>query len=354
MMGWSYDRLLQPEALWMGGAVAFALFALEWNLRPAGRLRLSTGSRLARLAKGQEQWSRRLPAALRLLGLMLWAFALAQPVWAMRPHVSQSESADILLCVDLSGSMQALDFTIGGRAASRIDVTKQAVRDFIERRRHAGVHGNGAARYGTDRLGLIAYAGYAWTQVPLTLDYAILEQGLEGAVVDERDPKRRGTAIGSALGLAVSKLMNSDTASKVIVLLTDGRNNKGALDPVTAAHIAKDYGIRIYTIGAGTGGVVRVPRTMPNGERKIIQAHIPLDEDMLRELAEATNGQYFRATDAAGLEQAYAEIDRLERTLIETPVAYEYEPAFMPWVLAGTLVLGASVFARRCWFEPIP
>lgn len=354
MMDWNYDRLFQPEALWICGAVALVLFALEWRARPAGRIRLSTGSRLARLARGQEQWPRRLPAALRLLGLMLWAVALAEPVWAMRPVMNRAEAADIMLCVDLSGSMQALDFKIAGKPASRIDVTKQAVREFIERRRQAGVRRGSQRRFGTDRLGLIAYAGYAWTQTPLTFDYAILERGLEEAAIDEHDPKRRGTAIGSALGLAVSKLLDSESASKVIVLLTDGRNNKGALEPVTAAHIAKDYGIRIYTIGAGTGGVVQVPRTLRDGKTQIIQAHIPLDEGMLRELAEVTDGEFFRATDVAGLEEAYAEIDRLERTLIEMPVAYEYEPAFVPWALGGAVVLGASVFIRRRWYEPIP
>jgi len=244
--------------------------------------------------------------------------------------------------------MRAMDFVEGGVPRDRLFVTKQAVRDFVESRKI----GRGD-RFGIDRLGLILYAGYAWTQTPLTLDYGIIERDLEVAEVDETDPAKRGTAIGSAIGLAVAKLSKSEARSKVIILLTDGRNNTGELDPITAAQIAKEYGLRIYTIGAGSRGDVLVPQQSLFGVR-LMPTRLPIDEATLIQIAEITGGKYYRAADAEAVREAYAEINELEPTEIEVSDSYDYEEAFVPWAVAGTVALALSTFSRRIWFDPIP
>jgi Ca-activated chloride channel family protein len=180
-----------------------------------------------------------------------------------------------------------------------------------------------------------------------------LERELEAARIADRDRSKSGTAIGSAIGLCVSKLRRSEAESKVVVLLTDGRNNAGPIDPATAAAIAWDYGIRIYTIGAGSEGPSAVRRDTPRGT-EIQAVRIPMDAAALHQIAEITGGKFFRAHDTEALKEAYAEIDELETTEIEVNMHYEYEEAFMPWAAAGLGLVCASVFSRRLWFETAP
>jgi Ca-activated chloride channel homolog len=342
-----FDAMMHPWALLLLLAVA-VLFVAECVARAPGALRISTGETLARMrGRGRTRW-RRIPAVLRALGLALLVLALARPLrgYQLRPEVA--DVVDIMLCVDVSGSMRAMDFVSGDQYVDRLYVTKSAVQNFIEDRKLGG-----DGRFGVDRLGLILYAGYAWTQCPLTLDYGVLERELGLAHIDEENPRKRGTAIGSAIGLAVGKLRKSEADSKVIVLLTDGINNMGQLDPMTAAGIAKDYGIRIYTIGAGTEGEARIPRRGLFGQQ-MVPVRLPLDADMLKGIASETGGKFYRATDTASLANAYAEISELETTEIEIGDFYEYEEGFVPWAVAGTLMLALSAFGRRLWFEPIP
>jgi len=246
--------------------------------------------------------------------------------------------------VDVSGSMGEPDFVSGGQERDRLYVTKEAVRHFIQNRKERE-----GGRYGLDRVGLILYAGFAWTQCHLTLDYAILERELDRAEVVAHDRRKDGTAIGSAIGLAVRRLSQSEAKSKVIILLTDGLNNRGELDPVTAAQLSKRYGIRVYTIGAGAvrEGYIHLPGQLPRRRQ-------PIDEAALQKIAEITGAQYYRATDTRSLQRAYAEIDELEATEIEIGDYYEYNEAFMPYVLGGALLLLAGAFSRRLWFETIP
>lgn len=342
-----FERLMHPWFLLLTAGV-IALFVAECFKRAPGTLTISTGEDLSRIPAPRRAMLETLPAILRAIGLAFLVIACARPMAGLRPHVERAEVVDIMLCVDVSGSMRAVDFFEGGAPRDRLHVTKQAVGDFVKSRKFRSED-----RFGIDRLGLILYAGYAWTRTPLTLDYAILERDLEGAEIDETDPARRGTAIGSAIGLAVSKLMKSEAKSKIIVLLTDGRNNTGELDPVTAAHIARDYGIRIYTIGAGSGGDVLVPEQTLFGPR-LRPARMPIDEESLRRIAEITGGKYFRATDTQALQKAYAEINELETTPIEVGDYYDYEEVFVPWAVIGTIALTASMFTRRAWFDPIP
>ncbi|HIJ65247.1 MAG TPA: VWA domain-containing protein [Candidatus Hydrogenedentes bacterium] len=342
-----FNALTDPWAFLLLLAV-LALLLVEIAVRPPGTLLVSTGETLARVRRHRHALLRRLPAILRALGLTLLVIALARPLKGHQLRKDIANVKDIMLCVDVSGSMSAEDFTSGNQLQTRLAVTKEAVRDFIQSRKDRP-----SDRYGLDRLGLILYAGYAWTQCPLTLDYGLLEREIELARIDTENPKKRGTAIGSALGLAVSRLRDSEAKTKLIILLTDGQNNRGELDPTTAAQFAKEYGIRIYTIGAGAKDEVMMPQQTLFGVIRTA-VYSPIDEQTLRKIAEIGDGKFYRATDTASLQAAYAEINELETTEIEIADYYEYEEGFVPYASAGTLALLASVFGRRRWFEAIP
>lgn len=342
-----FDRLMHPWFLVLLGAVAALCAAECFAGRPAA-FSIPAGEAVARIAPGRAARLRWLPPVLRLIGLAMLVVALARPLHGLRPKRDTAWVVDIMLCVDVSGSMQVMDFVEGNARQSRLSVTKQAVREFLSNRKE-----DRADRFGADRVGLVLYAGYAWTQCPLTLDYAVLEHELDKAAIDESDPRKRGTAIGSAIGLAVAKLHKSEAKSKVIVLLTDGRNNRGEIDPATAAQFAREYGIRVYTIGAGSGDQVLVPQPAAGSAQPEIMS-MPVDTDILEVIALSTGGRFFRATDAESLRLAYEEISRLETTEVAITDLYEYEEGFMPWAIGGALGLALSIFSRRRWFEAIP
>lgn len=333
-----FQALKDPEALFLLIAVALLLLA-ELGAQPAGVLSISTGDALRRIRSGRKDLLRRLPAVLRAIALTLLVIALARPLSGMRPRVESAQVRDIMLVVDVSGSMTAPDFVDAtGARRDRLYVTKQAVYDFIQNRK-----ARPEDRYGMDRIGLLLFASYAWVQTPLTLDYALLEHDLADIEIDQRDEKHNRTAIGSAIGLAVSNLTKSPAESRVIVLLTDGINNHGSLDPMTAAEIAKRFGMRVYTIGAGSA----VPRSA-------VARDNPIDEETMKRVSEATGAKYYRATDLASLQQAYDEINKLETTDIDLGEVYDYDEAFMPFLVAGLVTMMAAVFSRRIWFEAIP
>ena len=346
MLPFRFDTFLNPWAFLLFFAVLAVLLA-EIFARTPGVLEISTGETAARLSGSGKKWLRRLPALLRALGLALLVIALARPITGFRVHKERANVIDIMLCVDVSGSMLCQDFIYGGKRADRLSATKVAVRDFLQSRKE-----HKTDRFGLDRIGLVLYSTYAWTQCPLTLDYGVLEHELEQAQVSE-DRQRQSTAIGSAIGLAVSRLRKSEAKSKVIILLTDGLNNAGQLSPLTAASLAKECGVRIYTIGAGSteGGV------LPNATMFGMIMTRPsegIDEDSLKKIASATGGRYYRATDTDSLDEAYKEINALETTEVELGDTYEHEVNFVPFVVAGSLVLLLSVLMRRYWFEVIP
>lgn len=342
-----FTMLVHPWLLLLLPAVGLLLLA-EIAARAPGVLQISTGETLVRLQGGGRDTMRRLPPLLRALGLAMLVLALARPVRGLEARTDSANVIDIMLCVDVSGSMKAIDPTNDGQNRNRLAVTKQAVRDFILNRKDKSED-----RFGRDRLGLVCYAGYAWTQCPLTLDYGVLEHELDRVEIDDTDRRKQGTAIGSALGLAISKLSKSEAKTKIIVLLTDGLNNSGELDPITAAQLAKEYGIRVYTIGAGSEGEVLVPQVTPFGPM-YVQARMPIDEETLNRIAVTTGGKYFRAADIEQLNEAYAEINRLEKTEVEVEDYYDYEDVFVPYAVTGMVALFASLFARRYWFDPIP
>ena len=332
-----FNTLKHPQVLLLLIGVA-VLFLAEILSKPAGVLRISTGDTLAGIRGRGRGLLRHVPTVLRAAALTFLVIALARPLSGMRPRVENAEVRDIMLAVDVSGSMTAEDFVEEGKRRDRLYVTKAAVRDFIKNRKTRPTD-----RYGTDRVGLLLYASYGWIQTPLTLDYGLLEHDLDQVYIDQRDEKHNRTAIGSAIGLAVSNLHKSPAESKVIILLTDGINNHGSLDPITAAQFADRYGIRVYTIGAGSP--VR---------RSAVGRDNPIDEETMKRIAATTGAKYYRATDLASLREAYDEINELETTEIDLGEVYDYDEAFLPYAVVGTAAMLVSAFTRRRWFEAIP
>ena len=342
-----FDALMHPWFLALLIPVA-ALLAVECLRKAPAALSISTGAVMARIRGQSNTFPRLLPPLLRALGLAMLVLALARPLQGLKPHIDRADIVDIMLCVDVSESMSAMDFSMGGKPCDRLQITKAALHDFIESRKF-----HSEDRFGLDRLGLIIYAAYAWTQCPLTLDYGILERELAGAKIESGTRAKSGTAIGSAIGLAVGKLIKSEAKSKVIILLTDGLNNSGELDPITAAGIAKEYGIRIYTIGAGSQSEApRLVQTIFGPQYQMVK--FPMDEETLQKIAEVSGGRFYRATDSKALKEAYAEIDKLETTEIEVGDYYDHEEGFVPWAAMGSVAVAASLFTRRRWFEAIP
>lgn len=274
------------------------------------------------------------PLVLRLVALALLILALARPQSGVSSTSIESEGIDIILALDISGSMLAVDMTSETRGAtrrdvSRLDVAKLSAREFIEGRI-------------TDRIGLVVFAGHALTQCPPTLDYQVLLRFLDEVEVGQIED---GTAIGTALVTSVNRLRDSEAKSRVVVLLTDGANNAGTVDPITAAKVAKALGVKIYTIGAGREENARFPVETFFG-RQYVRQYSPIDEATLKGIADIGDGRYFRATSPEKLTEIYKEIGKLERTRIETKQYVEYSelahglvlPAFALLLLEGLLV----------------
>jgi Ca-activated chloride channel family protein len=286
-------------------------------------------------------WTRSPGAALvRLVGLLPWAallaalMALARPQQGIRMTETETRGVDIVLAIDVSPSMRAEDF----RPRNRLFVAKQTAREFIRQRKH-------------DRVGLVAFAGTAFTQCPLTLDHDVLVElldGLDFGMVED------GTAIGMGLATAVARLRESRTPSKVVVLLTDGQNNRGAIDPVTGAELARAFGAKVYTVLAGRGGVVPVPVDDPLFGRRVQMVRMDVDEETLRAIADRTGGRFYRATDPRALEGIYAEIDRLERAplrSIEYRDHHDLGPLLLAW--AALALVAHGVFSTT-WALRLP
>lgn len=271
---------------------------------------------------------------LRWLALILLLIALARPqIGEGRPKVRAS-GIDIVLAIDLSGSMAAEDFELRGEPVNRLVIAKDVVRQFVEMRAN-------------DRIGLVAFAGRAYIAAPLTLDHEFLLQNLNRLELGKLED---GTAIGSAISAAANRLREVEAKSRVVVLMTDGQNNAGKVPPLTAAEAAQALGVRIYTIGVGTRGVARVPYTDPFGRRAYAEQKVDIDEETLTEVAQKTGGKYFRAGTTTELRTIYEEIDQLEKTEVETQKYQLYRELFPWFVLAGvTLLLLEVILANTVW-----
>jgi Ca-activated chloride channel family protein len=270
-----------------------------------------------------------------MLVLALALLALARPQFGERQERLVGEGIDIMLCLDVSGSMRAEDF----QPENRLHVAKLTGSEFVRGRQG-------------DRIGLVIFAGDAFTKCPLTRDFAVVAGLIEGTrFEDVAEPN--ATAIGMALATAANRLKDSDATSKVVILLTDGINNAGAVDPVTAAELCKTLGIKVYTIGVGSRDEkVPFPEVDAFGRKRYAYYESKVDEESLTKVATIGGGLYFRATDPAALQRVYERIDEMEKTQIETQVYVRYAEAGPSLVLAALvlllveLVLGASVFAR--------
>ncbi|MDE3058615.1 MAG: VWA domain-containing protein [Bacteroidota bacterium] len=275
---------------------------------------------------------RHLPFILRISALALLIVALARPQSASHGKNVYTEGIDIVLALDISGSMLAEDLQ-----PNRIEAAKAVAQDFIDGRTN-------------DRIGLVIFSGESFTQCPLTTDYPVLKNLLRqvktGMIED-------GTAIGLGLANAVSRLKDSKAKSKVIILLTDGMNNRGEIDPVTAAQIAQTYGIRVYTIGVGTMGNAPYPVQTPFGIRYQM-IPVDVDEKMLAQIAGMTDGKYFRATDNRTLKKIYREIDRLEKSRIEVRSYKRYAELFYNYAGIALLLVLVDVGISHTWLRKLP
>lgn len=314
-------RFADPWLLALLPAAVAAAWALaRRRTRADARLLLPGGASKARAAR--TGWIRvdRLLPWIRGAALVLLVAALARPQSGAREETMSTEGVDIVVALDNSGSMRAEDFA----PQNRLDVAKRTVAQFVEGRP-------------SDRIGLVIFAGLATTRCPLTLDHDMLRQFLDE--VSFPPPDEDGTALGMGLATAVARLRASPAKSKVVVLVTDGRNNRGQIGPDTAARMAQAIGAKVYTVGVGTEGESRVPIDSPTGRRYVLQ-QLDLDEPLLESIATETAGRYFRATDAAGLRQVFATIDSLEKTEIESRVRVLYTERFpLALVPAGFLLL---------------
>lgn len=281
---------------------------------------------------------RHIPLWLRSFAFVLVIVSLARPQKGIEHTKVPTEGIDIVLALDVSTSMLAEDFTLNGKRVNRLAVLKPIVRDFIQGRFN-------------DRIGMVVFAGRPYTQCPLTLDYGILTQFLEkieiGMVED-------GTAIGSALATCINRLKDLPGKSKVAILLTDGRNNMGKIDPLTAAEMAHTCGIKVYTIGAGIKGLAPYPVTDFFGNKVYQRIPVDIDEDTLKKIAQATGGMYFRATDTESLKEIYKEIDQMEKTKAEIKIYMEYKELFPYFLVPGLFLLILEILINNTWLRRIP
>ncbi len=336
--GWDliFMRLPGWVILVIGGLVAAAMV---WHyLRRAPRRSASvrysdlslvrTGKPTARLR------FRPLVYLLRVLAVALLTVALARPQSGNERRDVETEGIDIMLALDVSGSMKAEDF----KPENRLRVAKDEIDKFIDKRTN-------------DRIGLVVFSRSSFTQCPLTLDYGVLKGFLAqvdfGMIED-------GTAIGLALANSVNRLMNSEAKSKVIILLTDGVNNVWEIDPLTAANIARTMGIKIYTIGIGKPGNAMYPVDDPIFGKRYVYLPNEIDEESLGKIAETTGGKYFRARTEDELDRIYSEIDQLEKTKVKVHEYIQYKELFFGWMMAGFALLVAEMVLSQTYFRKIP
>jgi Ca-activated chloride channel family protein len=338
-------RLASPYALLFLLCVPVLLY-LRQRQRYSVAVHYSSIADLVALSPSLATRLRWVLPCLRTLALLLCILALARPQRGIEAIKIFSEGIAILMTVDISGSMAALDLQVDGRQSSRLDAVKQTFRSFV------GGGKNLSGRDG-DLICMVTFARYPESLCPLTLDHDTLLSLLEQVDIVSV-PEEDGTAIGEAMALGIERLKDSTAQSRIMIVLTDGVNNAGETEPLQAAQIAKAFGIKIYTIGAGTRGVAMIPVRSPNGQMVMQRTPVDIDEHMLTEVATLTGGQYFRATDGATLRAIYGEIDRLEKTTNVTEHYQQYAELF-PWFLMPALgCLGLEIVLVNTRFRKIP
>ena len=321
--------------------LVFAVPALLWffHRRRKGQAFGFSSAQILEAVGGS--WKTRfgfIPFALRLIAIGLICFALAGPRKVLEESKTTTEGIDIVLALDCSGSMAAEDFTINGQRQNRFEIVKKVVGEFIQGRKD-------------DRLALVAFSGRAYTVCPLTTDRNWLLANLDrlhlGIIED-------GTAIGSGIASSLSRFKESKAKSKVVILLTDGDNNAGRIDPASAAKTAAAMGVKVYTIGVGAEGMIPFPVRDMFGRKFYQNIQSDLNEDLLRKIADETHAKFFRATDTTSLRHVYKDIDSLEKTKIEQSGYKQYEELFGIFVIAALLALALELALINTAFLKIP
>jgi Ca-activated chloride channel family protein len=330
-------HFLQPEWLWLLALLPVAavlrgrqgrVAAVQYsNIQVARSVARATRSRIGR-------WLWLLP----VLAAALLIVGLARPQRALGQTPITASGIDIVLALDVSGSMRALDFKEGGERVNRIDVVKSVVARFIDERPN-------------DRIGIVSFAGAPYLISPPTLDHDWLRQNLNRVTVGGAD---EGTAIGSAIAASVNRLRAGHASSKVVILLTDGMNNAGKVSPLAAAEAAKALGVKIYTVAVGVRGEAPLPVTDEFGNTRLVMAKVDVDEKTLQDVAALTGGAFYRATDTQSLERIYGEINRLEKTTQVAQVADRQQELFAWAVLPGIALLGLGFGLENTRYRRLP
>ena len=322
-------KFANPEYFWI---LLVLLPMVGWYLfrerRSHADLQYSSLRIFRQMKRGTRIWSRHLLFAAQLLGIVFLVIALARPQASNSWQTYNSEGIDIVIALDVSTSMLARDFT-----PDRLEAAKEVATKFIIERPQ-------------DRIGLVVFSGESFTQSPLTSDHAVLVnvmKDIHSLMIED------GTAIGLGLANAVNRLKDSKSKSRVVILLTDGVNNMGAIAPITASELAKTFGIRVYTIGVGTMG--NAPYPTPYGMQMV---PVEIDEEVLTQIATMTGGKYFRATDNEKLAQIYAEIDKLEKSRVEVRHFSKKDEKYLYFALIGVLLLILEALGRYTLLRKIP
>ncbi len=323
-----------PRLLWLLLVVVpLAAWYIYNQLKGGATLRMSSTDAIPRSTRSAKYYLRHIPFVLRLGAISLMIVALARPQSTEKGSNVTTEGIDIVLAMDVSSSMLARDFN-----PDRIGAARQVASKFIVDRT-------------SDRIGIVVFAGESFTQSPLTTDksslLSLMGQIRSGVIED-------GTAIGNGLATAVNRLKESDAKSKVIILLTDGVNNSGQIAPLTAAEIAATLGIKVYTIGVGSMDMAPYPAMDMWGNTVYQKMKVEIDEKALREIAEMTGGEYFRATDENKLSEIYDRINKLERTEIDTTEYTLYHELFTRYLWWAVVLLIAEFLLRRLWLKQLP
>jgi Ca-activated chloride channel family protein len=330
-------RFLYPTFLWLLVLLPF-LALLRGRRGPVATIRYSSAEIARQVARETRSRAGRWRMPLMLLAIALIVVALARPQFGRSTATVEASGVDMILAMDCSGSMEALDFTLDGDRANRLDVVKSVVSKFIDARPN-------------DRIGLVGFAGAPYLVSPLTLDHDWLQQNLDRVKVGSVED---GTAIGSALAASVNRLREQPGKSKIVVLLTDGQNNAGRVLPATAAQAAKTLGVKVYTIGAGVRGEAPIPVTDAFGNKRLAMARVDVDEETLQKIATETGGKFFRATDTQSLKNIYTEIDRLEKTTHQLK-NFQHRTELFAWAVVPALaLLGTGLGLAHTRFRRLP
>lgn len=328
---------ITATAIFVGGGLILLAMLLYYIRRKRFRsatIKYSDVTIVSRAAKSNRQRYRFILTAFRLLALALFIVAFARPRSGTERRDVTSEGIDIMMVLDVSSSMMAEDF----KPHNRLFVAKEEIKEFIRKRPN-------------DRIGLVIFARNSFAQCPLTVDHGVLLE-----FVDQVDfgLLEDGTAIGMAIANGVNRLRESTAESRIMVLLTDGDNNAGEIDPVTAANLASAFGIKVYTIGAGRPGNAMFPYMDPIFGKRYVYQPTNIDEETLKAIAKETGGTYFRARSGEELEKIYSEIDKLEKTEIKVSAHIEYRELFHYFTVAGLLLLLLEIILAQTYFRKLP